>query len=184
MFLRRLVSLLAAPCLLATASCWVEADPPDPPEPSPTAATVGIATGQTLNSEGGQGAGLLVEYWGEGQWYIWTVCDTFVTGLVCSYDVTLALEPGASFVSVVDEPPDPDGSNEVGASDAQASLRFGTQTEVDGVVVRVEPPGAPLFVRATLDGTLDPSVVFWVDEIGTVRHGSPTNPLWLSPTVP
>ncbi|HEU4406613.1 MAG TPA: hypothetical protein VFS43_15205 [Polyangiaceae bacterium] len=195
MLAQRLAPLLAAPLLLATTSCIVDPDPPErvyhpapapppAPPPPPTTSTVNIATGQTLNAEGGQGAGVLVEYLGEGQWYVWTVCDTFVTGLVCSYDITLALEPNASFVSVVDEPADADGSNVAGAGATQTSLLFGTRTEVDGVLVRVGPPGAPLFVRATLDGKLDPDVVFWVDEAGAVRHGSPTNPLWFAPTVP
>lgn len=197
MLTQRLALLFAAPLLLATSSCIVEADPPErtyyepaplpAPAPAPippTTSTVNIATGQTLNADGGQGAGVLVEYLGEGRWYVWTVCDTFVTGLVCSYDITLALEPGASFVSVVDEPADADGSNEAGVSDTQTSLRLGTRTEVDGVLARVEPAGAPLFVRAALDGQLDPGFVFWVDETGAVRHGSPSNPLWFTPTVP
>jgi hypothetical protein len=194
MALSRLLPLLAVVAVgSSTVSCVVEADPPErhyydpaPPASAPTVptTTVGIATGQTLASDGGQGAGVLVEYWGEGQWYVATVCDTFVTGLICSYDVTLALEPGASFTSVVDEPPDADGSNDVGSNDAQATLRFATRTETDGVLVRVEPPGAPLFVRATLDGRLDSGFLFWVDETGVVRHGSPTNPVWFSPTVP
>jgi hypothetical protein len=184
MLAHRLAPLLAAPLLLATASCIVDADPPErtyyppapapPAPPPPTTSTVNIATGQTLNADGGQGAGVLVEYLGEGQWYVWTVCDTFVTGLVCSYDITLAVDQGASFVSAADEPADADGSNETRLSDTQTTLLLGTRTEFDGALVRVDPPGAPLFVRAALDGRLDPEFVFWVDEAGAVRPGART----------
>lgn len=191
MFTRRLASLLLAPLALAMASCIVEADNSydepyyDEPLPAPpvSPATVGIATGQTLDSEGGQGAGVLVEYWGEGQWYVRTVCDTFVTGLVCSYDLTLALEANARFVALENDQAS-DGSNASAFDSAQISLAFDTQTEVDGAVVRVEPAGAPLFVRATIDGELASEYFFWIDEQGTIRHGSPSNPLWFAPTLP
>jgi hypothetical protein len=192
---QRLALLLAAPLLLASSACLVDpeprdtvyydpAPPPPVPNPGPTTSTVGITTGQTLASDGGQGAGVLVEYLGGGQWYVWTVCDTFLTGLVCAYDVTLALEPGAAFVSVAEEPVDADNSNDARASGTQATVIFDTQTEVDGVLAQVDPPGAPLFVRATLDGRLDPEFMFWIDETGAVRHGSPTNPVWFAPTTP
>jgi hypothetical protein len=111
------------------------------------------------------------------------VCDTFVTGLVCSYDLTLALDAGASFVAL-DDDPSPDGSNASTFSDAQISLAFDTQTEIDGAVVRVEPAGAPLFVRAAIDGQPAPEYFFWIDEGGVIRHGTPTSPAWFSPTTP
>lgn len=176
------------------AACWVEPERPyvepaptvvvqQPPPADPVPEKVDIQTGETMQAEPGQGAGVFVEYQGGGEWRLWTVCDTAVTGASCTYALTLTPEVGAT----LSEPRLEEGtdSNDLVTplSGGQLSVRFSTRLERDGVVVHMEPPGAALQVRATLDGDADPRIFYWIGPT-VLNNGAPTDPLIFVPTSP
>jgi hypothetical protein len=194
---------------LALSACWVEPDRnrPQPVSESekattPVGATTGgstatganssppapagqatIQTGQTLQSDAGQGAGVFLEYWGGGDWYVWATCDTAQTSLPCSFRLGAAAESGASVIRVQQSPADENQSNQVTQSGNLLDVRFSTTLETDGVQFHVEPPGAGVQLEEWLDGSHDGQIVYWVDP-GGVRQGAPSNPALFVPSTP
>ena len=203
-------SLVAS--VLALTACWVEPDnrsnrPVSEPEEattpvgaptggstspggtstSPTGSTAPgqatIQTGETLQSEAGQGAGVFVEYWGGGDWYVWATCDTARTNLPCHFQLGATPESGATVSKVSQNPNDDNQSNSVSTSGNQLDIRMLTTLETDGVQFHVEPAGAGLQLESWLDGSHDGQIVYWVDS-GSVRQGAPSNPALFLPSTP
>lgn len=202
--MRRLLTVAA---LAATASmfvaCWVEPDPgqPAPPPsqaagaaPAPTSTTPGssstttpetrtIAAGETLSSNPGEGAGIFVEYWGDGQWYVWATCDTDRAGRACLYTLKISGEKASKLTSPQLSPADRDTSNRVTTGDGTVIAVFTTTSEADGVKFRADPPGAGIELDASLDGEPAQRFVYWVGP-DVLHTGAPTNPIKLVPDRP
>jgi hypothetical protein len=179
------VLVLSAAGLLA-AACTVDPAPAPAPYVAPAppggqAEAADIDTGATIEAQAGQGAGVFVEYLGQGDWHVWTTCDTAVKGLDCHY--TLFLTPyGSSVREVYEEPVDTSRGNSVQSYATHVEARFHTTYEADGVHVIIDP-GAALEVSFSLDGDPDPRVLFWND--AEVLHtGAPSNPMAFYPTSP
>lgn len=196
---RALVTLAVAG-LTALAStltaCWVEPDqnrdwrqpietPETPaattPTPKPQPATVSIATGATIVSEPGQGAGVFVEYLGGGAWHIWATCDTLQTGDSCLYDLALTAEAGARITSQTRF--DKGSSDSLSTISGGLEARFSTTTEVDEIRIDLDTPGASLSIEASLDGAGDSRILYWIGP-DALHQGAPTNPVIFVPTKP
>jgi hypothetical protein len=185
------LGLAAIPVLGA---CWVEPEQPylPPPQatgtPQPTAtqtqpARVAIATGETLEAEPGKGAGVFVEYHGDGKWRAWTTCDTLVTGTPCEYRLAFRPEEGARLNGLT-MGIEGSGNNLFDEIDAQLiRVSITTTTETDSVEFRTEPPGAAVQLQTTLDGSSDSRIIFWVGP-EVLHTGAPTNPVIFEPTSP
>jgi hypothetical protein len=130
---------------------------------------VGIDANGLLTAEPGAGAGLFVEYLDEGQWHVWTTCDTDSNGAACSFDVDLV---GANLGLVQGE--DLEGSDRVELESDYARALFETTSDTDGVRFRLDE-GAPLRLGVWLDGVEAREVVFWVED-GAIVQGIPTTP--------
>ncbi|MCS6902187.1 MAG: hypothetical protein RMJ98_21365 [Myxococcales bacterium] len=186
-----LVLMLAA--ILALSACWVEPEQPylppsQPATPQPTStqlqpARVAIATGETLEAEPGKGAGVFVEYHGNGKWRVWATCDTLITGAPCNYELFLRPEPNARLngLTMGIEGSENNIFDEIDAQLIRVSMR--TTTETDSVEFRTEPPGAATQLQTLLDGSLDSRIIFWVGP-EVLHTGAPTNPVIFEPTSP
>jgi hypothetical protein len=146
----------------------------DPPPPDPVIDSVPIDQGEGLSADPGEGAGVFVEYLGDGSWSVWTTCDTDLTGSVCLYDI-FATAPDVRLTGEDDlEGPD------VVLQDLDTlQLQADTTNDFDGMVFATSP-GEPVLIEVWLDGALDGSLVFWVAE-GTILKGLPTNPALFVP---
>jgi hypothetical protein len=205
-----LASLFAG--AIALTACWVEPDNSPShtvSEPEPSTTPVGsptggsstapsgtgtspggsapsqatVQTGQTLQSDAGQGAGVFLEYWGGGDWYVWATCDTARTNLPCHFQISATPEGSSTVSKVSQNPSDDNQTNSVATSGNQLDIRMLTTLETDGVQFHVEPAGAGLQLETWLDGSHDGQVVYWVDPAG-VRQGAPSNPALFVPSTP
>jgi hypothetical protein len=141
----------------------------DPPPPDPVIESVPIDQGEGLSADPGEGAGVFVEYLGDGSWSVWTTCDSELTGTACLYDI-FATAPDIR-VTAEDDLEGPD----VILQDLDTlQLQVDTTNDFDGMVFATVP-GEPVQIEVWLDGALDGSLVFWVAQ-GTILQGLPTNP--------
>lgn len=115
----------------------------------------GIDTGATLDLDPGIGAGVTVEYLGDGAWRFAAACDTAISGYPCDWDILVSGVDGAiqRFESeslersdILDWTP----SSEGGAADA-ARLVATTDLDLDAFTLDATP-GATLDVDVILDG--------------------------------
>ena len=81
---------------VAAPGCIVVDDDPDYYDPNeeviivdddPVIESVPIDAGSGLSADPGEGAGVFVEFLGDGQWNVWLTCDTELTGRSCAYDI-------------------------------------------------------------------------------------------------
>ncbi|HEX4335341.1 MAG TPA: hypothetical protein VH062_05475 [Polyangiaceae bacterium] len=146
----------------------------------PTASqSVDIDTDQTLDAD--PGAGVFVEYAAGGTYHLFTTCDTDTSKLSCRWSFTASIDPTLS-LAVTD-----DGSLESDDTITRLDkggvrLDFTTDADADGVAIKV-PAGESLRLNMLLDGCYDPRFVNWVSD-GSVRTGSPSDPLVFVPTSP
>lgn len=189
----RLFLLALAAVAPALTACWVEPDPtpavqnvaePSPPVEAPAVSPtrVAIATGETMTSDPGNGAGVFVEYHGDGEWKIWTTCDSLRTGTTCRYRLDLDAEAGASIQQVR---VDGSGTDSVVLMNSKQSAitSLSTGDEIDAIQFRMDPPGASLQLEAQLDGQADGRLIFWVGP-DVLHTGAPTNPVIFDPIRP
>lgn len=156
--------------------------PPQPPsQPGPR--SVDILTGATLWSEPGEGAGLFVEYLGDGTWYVWSTCDSAISGLSCDFRFIATPEVGASITSAALDPPDEDASNQVSTTGDSLTGHFMTRLEMDGTTFQVDPPGAAVQIALWTDGVADPQLFYWQGP-NTIHYGAPSDPVVFVPTAP
>ena len=174
--------------LLATAGCYYEDDDDDVVyvvDERPTEVSVFnavIATGETLTTAPGEGAGVFVEYLGSGQWHVFAACDTELSGYQCNWDV-LALAPVGVDINGIE-------GEALEASDALYTLDSGsagmatyTAYGLDGYYFETDP-GVTVRFDVLIDGARDARYIYWVGEEQAVHTGAPSNPIDLTPTTP
>jgi len=135
-----------------------------------------IDADQTLGTTLGQGAGFFVEYHTGGTWYLWTSCDTDVTGRSCSYVAHLAASSTIRNLSGVGLE-SYDGFEVSGPRSVTFSANTASQT--DGVQFETDPGGS-LELEIYLDGYLSPDYIFWFGG-GQLNEGAPWSPVVFEP---
>lgn len=155
--------------------------PPIPrcPDPSTTAenATIDVNDTESIQSEPGQGVGVLVDYDTGGHWHVWSVCDTAVSGIACGYAVTALALGGDPVANVTGDDLEP-GETAGTACPDTAFFAASTDLGVDGVRFDATP-GAAVQVQAALDGTLLQDIILFVQGGDVPIHSS--NPITLTP---
>lgn len=135
-----------------------------------------IDADQTLGTTLGQGAGFFVEYRSGGTWYLWTSCDTDVTGRSCNFEAHLAASStirnltGVGLESY-------DGFEVSGPRTVTFSAN--TASQMDGVQFETDP-GESLELEVYLDGYLSPDYIFWFGD-GQLNEGAPWSPVVFEP---
>lgn len=186
-FLHSLVLILSLS--LGLGACWVEPEQPyqrqSPPQSTdvPSSVHVAIATDETMEADPGEGAGVFVEYQAGGTWRIWTTCDTQITSTACHYQLSLQSEIGAVFSAPNEFTTGMSSDRLVASSGKSISATMTTTTETSALEVRMEPPGASLQLQATLDGSSDSRIIFWIGP-DALHSGAPSNPVIFEPTTP
>ncbi|MBX3183085.1 MAG: hypothetical protein KIT72_17140 [Polyangiaceae bacterium] len=138
-----------------------------------------IDTGATLTQEPGVGAGAFVEYLGDGEWHVFTTCDTETSGYACAWDVIATAPEGVRIRDVRG------GDLEAGdyafsefGYDAQ--LYTETSYGYDHLYFRTAS-GEGLRFEVYLDGIPDARFIYWVGD-GAIHDGAPSNPIDLFPS--
>lgn len=178
------VSMLG--CVIQRQDRIVRDDAPSCTAPDASAPLVWVETDEQLNATPGEGAGVFVEYSSGGHWYVWTTCDTKITGNSCNFDV-LARAMDASITNVVGDSVSAGGAAYQPCSNS-AQLVTDVATSTAGVHFDT-PPGARVQFDVLLDGSPYPELVYWYGshrkgDASTVRYGAPGNPVTFSPTHP
>jgi hypothetical protein len=127
-----------------------------------------------LEADPGEGVGVFVEHNGEGEWHVWTTCDTEKSGTYCPYDIFLS---GNDLSYVTEEDLEDDDTLET--SFEEARLYINTDNDTDGVRFSTDN-GAPLIVEVYLDGQPASEFLYWLDN-GEVWTGAPSNPVAFVP---
>jgi len=165
--------------------------------PSAQPMLVRAQTGKTVQSTPGDGVGVFVDYAAGGHWTIWWTCDTNKTGRTCTFDVNATTHDGTiSNVAGYDgttltasEGGAPEGGAfDGGASDAGSPafpIRGSVTNEIQGVTFDTAP-GAVLEVTASLDGSYNGSLFYFIDgnKVNDGYKGQLTDPLEFEPTSP
>jgi hypothetical protein len=141
-----------------------------------------IDTGAELAEiEAGEGAGAFVEYEGDGNWHVFTACDTTVSDYACGWDIIVSAVDGNQLADYGSDRLE--GEDYVGQFDSNSVQFIGvTDYDFDGFFVQTDP-GGHLRVDVYLDGAPAPRFIYWVGN-GGLHKGSPTNPIDLMPTDP
>jgi hypothetical protein len=152
---------------------------------SGTVPRVYVETDKHLTSAGGQGAGLFVEYTSGGHWYLWTTCDTAITGSGCAWEVDAQALSGTP-TNVASASSSADGVGVLCPDTVSMSLV--TRGEVDGVTFDL-PAGVGIRLGSTIGGAADPRFVFVFGHYGDastagVRSGLVSDPIDVVPTSP
>lgn len=142
------------------------------PDPDPSVAQVPVDEGATMDATPGDGVGVFVEYQGEGDWRVWTTCDSNVTGYECAFDVYLS---GTSLRVAGTQ--GLEGLDDIDESGDEVHLRFDTDFDTDGVFITTS---SALRAEVYVDGTPDVRFVFWVED-GQILQGAPSNPVDFGP---
>ena len=140
----------------------------------PAIDSVPIDVGSGISSEPGDGAGVFVEYLGDGEWTVWLTCDTNETGRSCSFDI---FARGEDIVAIGED--DLEMEDTIYEDFDEVSLYADTTDDFDGFVFRANP-GEPVAIEVWLDGAPDGDFVFWVAD-GTLLKGMPSNPTLFVP---
>jgi hypothetical protein len=175
------VALLTGAALaLAGSGCFVVTDnttEPDPPADAP--AQWSVDSGATMVVSPGQGAGLFVEYHGNGDWDVYTSCDTDITDRPCAFDVIISADPGVGIAGPTLHDKEPVDSLEL-RSDGSFRMVTGTAGSLDGVTFTTDP-GAAIRIDMLLDGEAQPDFINWVSD-GAHQQNAETNPADFIPT--
>ena len=140
----------------------------------PTIESVPIDVGSGISSEPGDGAGIFVEYLGDGEWSVWLTCDTNKTGRSCAYDI---FATGEDIVATGED--DLEMEDTIYEDLDEVSLYADTTDDFDGFLFKANP-GEAVAIEVWLDGAPDSSLVFWVAD-NTLLQGMPTNPTLFVP---
>jgi hypothetical protein len=144
---------------------------------TPTQAT--IDTDQQLDIDAGQGAGVFIEYATGGHYHVRVACDTALTGLSCSWQVTVTPPAGKAITNLTGE--GLEGNDSVASLPPNSvQLNALTTTELDGFTFDTDP-GTAVSVEADLDGTCATPYFFWFGN-GALHQGSPSDPITLTPS--
>ena len=182
----RLFTLLVSGFLMA--SCTVSSRHKDgnhrdlpPASTTPTAIIeTPIDTGATLAGvDPGLGAGVFIEYAGNGDWYFFTSCDTQVSLAPCEWDIWVTPLSG----EIIDFAEDAlETTDFLDVYTDQAHLQASTSNGFDGFWLGLDP-GAGVEVEVGLDGDPEAHYVYWVGD-GVVHAGAPSNPIRFTPSTP
>ncbi len=145
-------------------------------QPAPThndpskAQSVNIDPAQGLTTKPGEGVGIFVEYGGNGNWKIWTSCDSIKSGATCGFDLYVAADNlGLQSLDKLED------SDFVDVTGNMAHVSFDTTSDTDGVTFTASPK-TPLDLEVYLDGAPAQEFVYWVGD-GLVNSGAPSNPV-------
>lgn len=167
---------------VASSGCFLVTDNNDIPDPpTDTPAQESVDTGAVILVDPGQGAGLFVEYRGDGEWDVFTSCDTDITDRPCQFDVIISAAPGVSISAPTLHDAEPVDSLEL-RSDGSFRMATGTATKLGGVNFSTDP-GAAIQIDMLLDGEAQPDFVRWISG-GLSQEGTTTNPADFIPTLP
>jgi hypothetical protein len=134
---------------------------------------VGIEPDAALEVAPGEGAGVFVEYYSDGFWWVYTTCDTNRSGLACDYDVELFVPKVERFRDA--EGDDLEFNDDLFVDKTSIRLRARTNTDFDGFSFYTEP-GVKVRLDVHLGGESRPDIVFW-NSRGALQHAAPTNPV-------
>ncbi len=146
-----------------------------------------IATGQTIDSDPGTGAGVFVEYAGAGEWHLWTTCDTPTSGEACEYTLFARANSSVRFESFDGPVGAYDGAGPYAPGVLEAD--FETTNEIDGLRFHADP-GATVTITAWLDGVAEPRAIYWYglatdgSDAPVLHPGAPSDPVALTPDTP
>jgi hypothetical protein len=178
--------------LAFTAAC-VEPDVQDDSFPKPLSgiAELTIDSGARVELEPGSGVGVVMEYAGDGQWTLSTLCDTAISEETCLFDILVSSDEGTVGIPAF-EGLDLEANDAVSAPDPFA-VQGHLETGADLDQIRFETaPGAIVRLSALLydpilylsrDWIDDPRMISWVGH-GALQWGAPTNPVDLAPDLP
>ncbi len=145
-------------------------------------------TGKTLTSSPGSGVGVFVQYAAGGHWTVWWTCDTNKSLRTCDYVVDAKALNGAitniaGYDGTTLTPTTEGGLVEAGAP--AFPIQGSVTKDIQGVTFDTEP-GAILEVSASLNGSFDGSLFYFVqgDKVKDGYQGSLTDPLEFEPTSP
>ncbi|MEN9579609.1 MAG: hypothetical protein RJA70_2618 [Pseudomonadota bacterium] len=171
--------LMVAPQL--TLGCGVDAGGPVAPEDAAAGRVydVEIDTGAGIEVEGGQGAGVFLQYSSGGEWELFTTCDTLLSGLLCEYDIVLSVPVGARLGSPRGLELER-GDQVVEQRDGVLRLLWLTGDDFDRVTFETDE-GETLRLDALIDGVPDPELIFW-NGYDALQQAAPSNPLDLTPS--
>ncbi|AKT39449.1 hypothetical protein [Chondromyces crocatus] len=156
---------------------YVEPPPPPPAQPM----LVSIQTDATVSAEPGEGVGIFVEYASEGEWRIWTTCDTNYSDIACRFDIFASVDVDSElheFSGVSLEGRDQATLYEEGVVYLSAS----TASDIDEMRL-VTTPGAIVRLEVYLDDVAQSRYVYWQGD-GVLHQGAPSNPVDFEPTSP
>jgi hypothetical protein len=184
---------VVAPLAVASIACGSDnassavGGTPEGPVGSPSARhgvmLVRVETGKTLRATPGEGVGVFVQYESGGHWTVWWTCDSRQSSRTCNYEVDATARSGkitnvAGYDGTTLAPPG--GSR----SDTPAFPIKGSVTnDIQGVTFDTAP-GEIIQVKATLDGSSDGSLFYFVDgdKVKDGYHGQLSDPLDFQPT--
>lgn len=143
-----------------------------PDTPNVTPLRVKIDTDQVMTADPGKGVGVFVEYGTGGNWHVWWTCDTSLSNRTCTIDIRVSSPSG---ITPVDSTVSP-----LEKTSTQLSFLSRTSTGVDDARFTTAP-GEVLTLEAAIDGVLDPSYIFFVQngQVNGGYQGALTNPLEL-----
>lgn len=168
----------------ATSGCFIldghSGAPPYPGDPD----QVEVDTGAVINVTPGEGAGVFVEYFGDGAWSVTTSCDTDLTNRPCAYDIIIAVAPEITVSSPALVPTSEPVDRLTLRDDGTFRLTAGTASRLGGITFLTDP-GAAIEMDMLLDGQAQPWFVFWSQD-GELASGDEesSNPIAFTPTLP
>jgi hypothetical protein len=136
---------------------------------------------EPLQTDPGQGVGLLVDYVAGGTWRIAATCDTAVSNQSCDWLMVASIDPSLS-LAVMD-----DGNLEKEDSITRVDkgavrMHFTNDLDLDSATLTA-PAGETLKISVQLDGCYNPSFVNWTSS-GDVKTGAPSDPVEFVPVSP
>lgn len=148
-------------------------------EPGEQIVEAQIDTGATLTQQPGVGAGAFIEYLGDGDWHVFTTCDTELSGYECRWDVIATVADGVWIDDVRGEELELD-DEAFSADGYDAQLLAYTDSDYDHMYFHTDP-GEPVRFEAYLDDIRDARYIYWIGG-GAIHDGAPTNPVDLVPS--
>ena len=175
--------------LSAVGACVERESRPDRLEPEPEVAQLPIDAGRGVELDPGAGAGVAVEYQGDGRWQISAACDTNQSGSVCRFAVLASSNDNSSEFGEL-ERIGLESEDELSLLDPFAvEMAWITAEDLDAAAFTTSA-GATVRVSVLLydpvpdsddDWTNDPRLLSWVGD-GSLYAGAPTNPVELIPS--
>jgi len=142
-----------------------------------------VDTGATLTEPPGTAVGIFVEYAAGGHWHLWWTCDTNLSGLPCTFDVSATVATG-TVSNVTGDRLESDDS--LTSNSTEVTLATNTTSGVDGVFFDTSP-GASISVLQHVGTTQDGSFFFWSQSGALQGGGTPSrvaDPLSFVPSSP